>query len=477
MNKIIFKRRALVAWIALVAISVMPFTVLAQGTQIKYHSNRFSVQDDVKLGRQAAQEAESQFPLLRDETVRSYVESVGNRLVAAIPSEFQHPEFQYYFKVVNASDINAFALPGGPMYVNRGMIEAARTEGEMAGVMAHELSHVALRHGTAQATKGQKYGLLAGIAGIAGTILGGPGVGQLAQAPFGVYLLKFSREYETEADVLGAQIMARAGYDPRDLANMFRTIERQGGGGGGFLSDHPSPSDRYARINREAQLLHVNTDTRSDSREFARIQERLRGYQRAPTMAEIQRSGQRYPVGENTGNYPNNNYPNNPPTGRVAYPSSRYENYSIFNGGVSVSVPNNWRQINDNNSVWFVPEGAYGQYNGQAVFTHGASFGVAQTNSRNLQSASQELINSLAQGNNNLRTSGGFQRTTMSGRNALFATLSNINEATGRPETVRVITTQLRNGQLFYMIAVAPQNERNFENAFQTILQSVRIND
>ena len=475
MNKSMFSRRALIAWIALVAISVMPFTAFAQ-TQIKYHSNKFSAQDDVKLGRQAAQEAESQFPLLRDEQVRSYVESVGRRLVTSIPSEFQHSEFQYYFKVVNASDINAFALPGGPMYVNRGMIEAARTEGEMAGVMAHEISHVALRHGTAQATKGQKYGVLAGIAGIAGTIFGGPGVGQLAQAPFAVYLLKFSREYETEADVLGAQIMARAGYDPRDLANMFRTIEQQGGGGGGFLSDHPSPNDRYARINREAQSLRINASNRGDTRDFARIQERLRGYQRAPSMAEIQRSGQRYPVGETTGGS-TSNYPNNPPSGRVAYPSSRYESYSIFNGGVQVSVPNNWRQINDNNSVWFVPEGAYGQYNGQAVFTHGASFGVAQTNNRNLQSATQELINNLAQGNNNLRSNGGFQRTTMAGRNALWTTLSNVNEATGRPETVRVVTTQLRNGQLFYMIAVAPQNERNFEGAFSQIMQSVRIND
>src|SRR6185503_17452455 len=287
-TKFMFKRQTLIAWLTLVAISVMPFTALAQ-TQIKLHSNKYSIQDDIKLGRQAAQEAESQFPLLRDEEVRGYVESVGRRLVAAIPSEFQHPEFQYYFKVVNARDINAFALPGGPMYVNRGMIEAARTEGEMAGVMAHEISHVALRHGTAQATKGQKYGVLAGIAGIAGTIFGGPGVGQLAQAPFAVYILKFSREYETEADVLGAQLMARAGYDPRGLANMFRTIEQQGGGGGGFLSDHPSPSDRYARINREAQLLRVNAEDRSDTRDFARIQERLRGYQRAPTMAEIQR--------------------------------------------------------------------------------------------------------------------------------------------------------------------------------------------
>ena len=471
-----FKKQTLIVWLTLVALTVMPFSTLAQ-TRIAYHSNKYSTQDDIKLGRQAAQEAESQFPLLRDETVRSYVEGVGRRLVASIPAEFQHPEFQYYFKVVNARDINAFALPGGPMYVNRGMIEAARSEGEMAGVMAHEISHVALRHGTAQATKGQKYSILGGIAGIAGTILGGPGVGQLAQAPFAVYLLKFSREYETEADVLGAQIMARAGYDPRDLANMFQTIERQGGGGGGgFLSDHPSPSDRYARINREAQELRVNGSAYRDSRDFARVQERLRGYGSAPTMAEIQRSGQRYPVGEQTGNYPND-VPNNAPSGRVSYPSNRYQSVSIFNGGVNVSVPSNWRQVNEGNSVWFVPEGAYGTYNGQAVYTHGASFGVGQTNSRNLQGATQELVNSFAQGNSNLRSNGGYQRASLNGRQALWTTLSNINEATGRPETIRLITTQLRNGQLFYMVAVAPQNERGFDTAFDQIMRSIRIND
>ena len=469
-SKLVFKRQILIAWLTLVAISVMPLSVLAQ-TQLKLHSNKFSVQDDIRLGREAAQQAESQFPLLRDAEVQNYVENVGERLVSSIPSEFRHPGFDYFFKVVNARDINAFALPGGPMYVNRGMIEAARTEGEMAGVMAHEISHVALRHGTAQATKGQKYGLLAGIAGIAGTILGGPAIGELAQAPFAVYFLKFSREYETEADILGAQIMARAGYDPRDLANMFQTIQRQGGSSGGWFSSHPSPKDRFARINREAQMLQVNAGMR-DSRDFGRIQQKLRGYGTAPTMAEIQRSGQRYPVGENTGNYPNN-----PPSGRVEYPSGRFQNVSIFNGGVQVSVPSNWRQISDQNSVWFVPEGGYGQYNGQAVFTHGASFGVAQTSNRNLQRATEELINSLAQGNNNLRVSGGYQRTTMSGRTALFTTLSNRNEATGRPESVRLITTQLRNGQLFYMIAVAPQNERNFESAFETILRSIRLND
>jgi hypothetical protein len=142
-----------------------------------------------------------------------------------------------------------------------------------------------------------------------------------------------------------------------------------------------------------------------------------------------------------------------------------------------VNVPANWRQVGDGDSVWFVPEGGYGSYNGRAIFTHGASFGVAQTNSRNLQSATQELVNSLAQSNPRLRMSGGQQRTTMSGRSALFSTLTNVNQATGNSESVRLITAQLRNGQLFYMIAVAPQNERGFENAFETMLRSVRIND
>src|SRR5207237_10898837 len=148
--------------------------------EYSYHPNKYMPRGDVRVGRQAAGEAELQLPVLRDAEVTAYVESGGQRLVAAIPPEFQHPEFRYYFKVINARDINAFALPGGPMFVNRGMIEAARTEGEMAGVMAHELSHVALRHGTAQATKAQKYQVGAGVAGIVGSILGGPGLGQLA---------------------------------------------------------------------------------------------------------------------------------------------------------------------------------------------------------------------------------------------------------------------------------------------------------
>jgi predicted Zn-dependent protease len=465
--------QGLMAALTVVAMFVMPIAALGQ-TKLTLHSNKYKITDDVKVGRQAAAEVEQQMPILNDSDATNYASRVGARLVNAIPPEFQHSEFSYYFKIVNARDINAFALPGGPMYINRGMIEAARNEGEMAGVMAHELSHVALRHGTAQASKAQKYGLLAGILGIGGQILGGPAgaAAQIAGQGVGVYFLKFSREYETEADILGAQIMARAGYDPRDLANMFKTLEQQGGGsGGGFMSDHPSPANRYARINQEAQLLRIENPVRN-SADFSRIQARLRNMSQAPTMAEIARASQRYPNGENTGNYPNQG-----PQGRVPYPSTRYQSYTTLGGLVRLSVPNNWQQVSEtNNSIWFSPQGAYGNYQNQAVFTHGANLGVYSSRSQNLQQASQEFINSLGQGN--LRQRSGYQRTTFAGRNALTTTLSNTNEATGQAEIVTVVTTQLRTGELVYMIAVAPQNEwSSYQTAFRNILRSVQIND
>src|SRR5262245_44185208 len=142
-------------------------------TVITPDKNKYSPADDVKIGQEAAQQARSELPMLNDSAVDNYVERVGDRLVGAIPNNLQHPEFRYSFDVVNQKEINAFALPGGPMFLNRGMIEAARSEGEVAGVMAHELSHVALRHGTAQATKGQKFEIGSVLGQIAGAVIGG----------------------------------------------------------------------------------------------------------------------------------------------------------------------------------------------------------------------------------------------------------------------------------------------------------------
>lgn len=280
-------------WMAVVAL--LAPVVLGQGTNIALPKNRYSPAEDVQLGRQAATQIERQLPLIAEGSeVDNYVERVGARLVAAIPRQFRHSQFRYQFDVVNARDINAFALPGGPLYVNRGMIEAAQSEGEVAGVLAHEISHVALRHGTAQATKAQslKFQLPALGGAILGAIVGGTAGGVISQGTqlgLGTYFLKYSRDYERQADLLGAQIMARAGYDPRDLASMFRTIEREGGGGGPeWLSSHPNPGDRYALINQEAARLRVNRSSAAqNTAAFNRVKMTLRRMPPAPSMQEI----------------------------------------------------------------------------------------------------------------------------------------------------------------------------------------------
>src|SRR3954449_12831722 len=248
-------------------------------TRIPPPPNHYTPAQDVELGRKAAADARQQLPIMRDDAVSSYIDDIGKRRGGAIPQDLRHSEFQYTFEPVNVREINAFALPGGPMFVNRGMIEAAHTEGEVAGVMAHEMSHVVLRHGTAQASKATKYemGQIAGA--VLGAIVGG-GLGQVisqgTQFGLGTAFLRFSREYERQADIMGAQIMARAGYDPRDMANMFKTIEKQGGSGGPqWLSDHPNPGDRVEYITREAQALRVEQPLR-DTREFQQVQAHLK---------------------------------------------------------------------------------------------------------------------------------------------------------------------------------------------------------
>ena len=181
----------------------------------------------------------------------------------------------------------------------------------------------------------------------------------------------------------------------------------------------------------------------------------------------------KYPNGETSGNYPGN-----APSGRVDYPATRYQSYSTLGGVARVSVPTNWRQLSESNSVWFSPEGAYGQYQGQVVYTHGVNLGMAQTQNGNLQQATQEFLNSLTQGNTNLRQRSNLVRTTVAGRSGLTSSLTNVNEATGQTEAITVITTQLRNGELFYLIAVAPENESaSYQAAFRSVFRSLQLND
>ncbi|MDQ3322569.1 MAG: M48 family metallopeptidase, partial [Acidobacteriota bacterium] len=456
---------------------ITPLLAIGQ-TRVPMSKNKYSVQQDVELGRRAAAEIEQQMPILNDYEATRYVQEVGRRLVNAIPSEFRQPGFQYSFKVVNARDINAFALPGGPMYVNRGMIEAARNEGEMAGVMAHELAHVALRHGTAQATKAANpKAQLPAIGGaILGAILGGQAGGAIAQAGqigSAAIVTKYSREYETQADILGAQIMANAGYDPRDLANMFRTIEQQSGGSRApqWLSSHPNPGNRYANIEREARLLRVSGNPIGRTAQFERVQSRLRGMSPARTMQEIAQNGQRYPQqGGGQGQSPiaGGRY-----SRRVQLPSARSQVFS--SGGIQMSVPSNWRQFSPGQSeVWFAPDGAYGD---QGI-THGALIGFSQARSNNLDQATEGYVNGILQSNNHLRQTSNYSRVNFAGRQGYATVLSGRSPVTNQNEVTTVYTTQLRNGNLFYVVTVAPQNEAaGYNNAFRRMLGSLRIND
>ena len=226
-------------------------------------------------------------------------------------------------------------------------------------------------------------------------------------------------------------------------------------------------------------MLRVEPNAgRENVAQFRSIQERLRGYPRARTMEEIARSGQRYPnqggqYPDQGGNYPNDNGGVYASGERVAYPSTRYQTQR--NNLFTVSVPANWRQLGgDQNSVSYAPEGAYGS---QGI-THGVMFSIVQSQYNDLQNSSRDVVNSLVQGDNGyLRQTSNFTRTTLAGRNALATTLSGRSPLTGRTERVTIITTQLGNGQVFYMAAVSPQDEYgNYQQAFNNILRSLQLN-
>jgi Zn-dependent protease with chaperone function len=454
--------------LAVVVLLVAVGTASAQ-THIVAPPNKYSPADDVKLGQEAAQQAQKELPLLNDPAVEEYVAGIGQRLVRVIPAEYQHPEFRYTFRVVNQKEINAFALPGGPMFVNRGMIEAAHDEGEIAGVMAHELSHVLLRHGTAQATKATKYEIGAIAGQVLGAIVGGTAGSIIAQGSnlgISTYFMKFSREYESQADVLGVQLMARAGYNPQSMANMFATLAKQGNNGPEWLSDHPDPGNREQRILQEARLLNATNNPYGNTAEFQRAQAQLKGMSPALTAQQIQQQNQRrQPTGT---------------SGRAVYvepPSGSYRSYQPSNG-MRVSVPANWGPVQSaGNSVTYAPQGAYFAENGASAFTHGVEVGVAQ-GTGDLQRDTNSLLRNFAQSNRDLQQSGRARNESVAGRSGITVDLANVSEVTGQPEYISLSTTELRNGGLLYVIGVAPRNEAGtYQDAFKRIRQNIQVAD
>src|SRR5271165_1196386 len=222
--------------------------------------NLFTKQQDVQLGQESAAQVRKQMTVINDPVLTDYVNRVGKRLAAS--NEAQESGFPFTFEVVADPSINAFALPGGPMFINTGLLKAVDNEAQLAGVMGHEMSHVILRHGTNQASKRNLIELPAALAAqMAGN---GGMMGQLAQLGIGLgansVLLTFSRTAESQADLMGSHLMAEAGYDPMEMAKFFDKLNANGGSSAPqFLSDHPNPGNREKAIEQEAARLPHQT--------------------------------------------------------------------------------------------------------------------------------------------------------------------------------------------------------------------------
>ena len=232
-----------------------------------------SVRDEIAIGKQAQAQMKRETPEVSDAPVQNYVARVGRQLAAHARGE----HYPYSFSVANYREINAFALPGGPVWVNRGALQAAGTESQLAGVLAHEIAHISQRHAAQQLSNAMVTNL--GLS-LLGALLGNSGGATAANiaaryVASGAFL-KFSRDDEREADRVGAGIMARAGWDPHGMIELMETIREQERRDPGsvevFFSNHPSPKDRVALLTR---VVPKARSGKRDSAEFQSVRARL----------------------------------------------------------------------------------------------------------------------------------------------------------------------------------------------------------
>jgi Zn-dependent protease with chaperone function len=459
--------------------------------------NLFSVEQDVEIGRMSAIEAEKQLTLLNRPNVDRYLTSVVSRLAAQAPS----PRYPYTIKAVNDSAINAFALPGGPMYVNRGLFEAARSEAELAGVLAHEMSHVVLRHGTHQASKA--YLTQSGL-GILGGLLGknGGNTSKVIDAVGGIGLnvafLKFSRDDEYQADQLGAEIMAGAGYNPGAMADFFQLLRAEQGRNPGkletFLSSHPASADREARIRNQAASLRV-----SQTREvggFPALKTNVRRIAPAP----IRRP---QALGEVAGN-------SGPAIGTrdvvVDPPSSRFLEFQHRTGLFTIEYPDNWHTYGSASgyAVSMAPDGGVVETaDGQQAMLYGVIVnhyepfegvtdrrtGSARRNyapfedtdrwNGSLEDATDDLVRQLIRTNPYLTAQQGqARRELIDGAASYTVTLTGRSPVTGQQEDVTVVTRGLSDSHVIYVLSIVPGgNNAAMNRTFQRMLRTMRVDD
>jgi len=452
--------RTFILVLALCAVGGAP--AFAQRTPLKPGWNMFSPQQDVQVGRQAATDAARKLPMCNSPRADAYLTQLGKRLVAHLNTS--GVEYPWEFHCVNDRSINAFALPGGFVFVNRGAIEAADNEAELAAVMAHELSHVALRHGTNQATKAQA--AQAGV-GLFGALFGGSTGGalltQLGSFTAGGVLLKYSRSAETQADVMGTQALYDSGYDPRAMAQFFEKLnqETKGKNPPQFLSDHPNPENRLERVDEEIDKLGgVPPNARRDSPEFEAIKREM---MKLPVVKKgVPRqaaAGGSEPVG-----------PPPPPSANAT---------SYQNASVSLQYPDNWKQFGgDESGATFGPEGGVvNDGSGHGALAYGLTVGTEigpVVDGNSFENATQQLISELQKTNPNMKVTRAAQSVKLNEQPAMSTYLVNDSPGGGK-ETDWIITVARPEG-IVYFVCTAPQAEFDtYRKACGAVLDSVRF--
>ena len=441
--------------------------------------NLFSEEQDIEIGRQSAAEAEKKLRLLNDASVDAYLGRIVRNLAAQTPGG----KYPYTIKAVDDAAINAFSLPGGPMYANRGLIEAARNEAELAGVLAHEMAHVALRHGTEQASNA--YLVNAGL-GVLGGLLGDSGgqTSQMVSAVGGLGLnavfLKFSRDDEYEADRLGAQIMASAGYDPSAMADFFGLLRAEGARNPGaletFFSDHPPSAEREARIRAQAKTLARNPPHAVGGFDTVVAELKQRPSSGSQPLPRLQPSRS-----VDVASAP-------PAAVQVAAPAAQFETFEHAQGYFSIKHPANWQAYGSKSGyatslapAGGVVETAKGQ---QAlvygvVVNHYAPFDAARRGKRaSLKSATDDLVAQILRSNPYLRAKGAPKSEKIDGVPALSVTLAGRSPVTGEDERVVVVTRRLPDRHVIYGLLVTPERDYGASGPiFARMMRSLDVHD
>lgn len=271
-------RRARNLTTALVSLAIWVVWASSRPQPVEAQIFGLSERQEIELGRQAAAEVDRTEPILRDPVVVRYIDQLGQHLVKSS----RRANIEYHFKIIDSPDVNAFALPGGYIYVNRGLIQEADNESELAGVLAHEIGHVVARHSVEQVKRAQITGLGLGVLDM---ILGSRGTGArianvATQMVASGAFMKFSRDAEREADRLGARNLYDADYDARGMVTFFQKLDSMRESNPNaiekFFATHPSPDERAGNVSELIESFPPREASQRDTGELSGIQNRLK---------------------------------------------------------------------------------------------------------------------------------------------------------------------------------------------------------